>query len=107
MPNLAASVTVESRFIPAPDGLSLHVRCYEPAADSPQLPVLCLPGLTRNEADFTSLATYLAADRTVQTQIAVPREMHPHLWRGERAKRNIGHLQTRMTFVARREPAAS
>ena len=64
MPNLAASVTVESRFIPAPDGLSLHVRCYEPAADSPQLPVLCLPGLTRNEADFTSLATYLAADRT-------------------------------------------
>jgi SAM-dependent methyltransferase len=28
-------------------------------------------------------------------------------FRSERAARNIGHLQTRMTFVARREPAAN
>lgn len=64
MPDLAASVTVESRLIPAPDGLSLHVRCYEPAVDAPLLPVLCLPGLTRNEADFEPLAMHLAADRS-------------------------------------------
>ncbi len=63
MPDDAASVTVESRFVAAPDGLSLHVRCYEPAADAPHLPVLCLPGLTRNEADFEPLAMHLAADR--------------------------------------------
>jgi pimeloyl-ACP methyl ester carboxylesterase len=69
MQDRAASVTVESRFIAAPDGLSLHVRCYEPAADSPLWPVLCLPGLTRNEADFTPLAMYLAADRTCPRRV--------------------------------------
>ncbi len=69
MPDLAASVTVDSRFIAAADGLSLHVRCYEPAAASTYMPVLCLPGLTRNEADFTPLATYLATDRTFPRRV--------------------------------------
>ncbi len=69
MPDPAASVTVESRFVVAPDGLSLHVRCYEPAADAPYCPVLCLPGLTRNEADFRPLATHLAADRTYPRRV--------------------------------------
>jgi pimeloyl-ACP methyl ester carboxylesterase len=64
MPDPAASVTVDSRFIAAPDGLSLHVRCYEPAAEAPRLPLLCLPGLTRNEADFEPLAIHLTADRS-------------------------------------------
>lgn len=54
----------ESRFIPAPDGLSLHVRCYGAAMETPHLPVLCLPGLTRNEADFAPLARHLSADAT-------------------------------------------
>jgi pimeloyl-ACP methyl ester carboxylesterase len=69
MSDLAASVTVDSRFISAADGLSLHVRCYEPAAASSRMPVLCLPGLTRNEADFTPLATYLATDRTCPRRV--------------------------------------
>ena len=37
----------ESRFITAPDGLRLHVRDYGPR-NSDRLPVLCLPGLSRN-----------------------------------------------------------
>ena len=50
-----------SQFIIARDGLSLHVRRYGgPLA--PRLPVLCLPGLTRTEADFEALATGLAED---------------------------------------------
>ena len=64
MPDSAASAIVESRFIPAPDGLSLHVRCYEPVANTSRLPVVCLPGLTRTEADFAPLANHLAADPT-------------------------------------------
>lgn len=63
MSDSAASVSIESRFVAAPDGLSLHVRCYQPATEASHLPVLCLPGLTRNEADFEPLATHLAADR--------------------------------------------
>lgn len=41
------------------DGLKLHARIYgEPRADA--LPVICLPGLTRNAADFHDLALFLA-----------------------------------------------
>jgi pimeloyl-ACP methyl ester carboxylesterase len=50
-----------SQFIAARDGLSLHVRRYG-APLAPRLPVLCLPGLTRTEADFEALATGLAED---------------------------------------------
>jgi pimeloyl-ACP methyl ester carboxylesterase len=50
-----------SRFISAPDGLRLHVRVYgDPTAAA--LPVVCLPGLTRNSADFHALAAALAGD---------------------------------------------
>jgi pimeloyl-ACP methyl ester carboxylesterase len=62
MPVPSAAEIAESRFIAAPDGLSLHVRCYRAARDGPHLPVLCLPGLTRNEADFEALALHLATD---------------------------------------------
>ncbi|MFN3349182.1 alpha/beta fold hydrolase [Pseudorhodoplanes sp.] len=51
---------VVSRFFAAADGLSLHVRCYEPDTDAARLPLLCLPGLTRNEADFELLALHLS-----------------------------------------------
>ena len=62
MPDRSAAGSVQSRFIPAPDGLPLHVRCYGDAAAAPNLPVLCLPGLTRTEADFEPLALHLRAD---------------------------------------------
>ncbi len=42
-----------SIFIPALDGLRLHVREYRSAVG---IPVVCLPGLTRTTADFDVLA---------------------------------------------------
>lgn len=49
-----------SRFVTAPDGLRLHMRDYgSPLQQS--LPVVCLPGLSRNAADFGPLAAALAA----------------------------------------------
>lgn len=46
-------------FYDAPDGLRLHARIYgETVAD--RLPVVCLPGLTRNARDFHELALYLS-----------------------------------------------
>ena len=55
----ATSIQSESLFITAPDGLRLHVRAYG-ALDAPGLPVVCLPGLSRNTADFDALAAILA-----------------------------------------------
>ena len=52
---------VTSTFISAPDGLRLHARCYG-SRTAPGLPVVCLPGLARTEADFTTLAEALAGD---------------------------------------------
>ncbi|QXX73580.1 alpha/beta fold hydrolase [Methylovirgula sp. HY1] len=49
-----------SRFLSAPDGLQLHMRDYGAPFD-PGLPVVCLPGLSRNAADFGPLAAALAA----------------------------------------------
>lgn len=47
------------RFITVPDGLTLHVRIH--GDDNPGIPVVCLPGLTRNVLDFEDLARLLAA----------------------------------------------
>ena len=46
-------------FIPSPDGLKLHARCYGPN-NATTLPIVCLPGLTRTTADFEFLALSLA-----------------------------------------------
>lgn len=53
----------ESHFIGVADGLRLHCRDY--ANPSSRLPVLCLPGLTRNGRDFHELARHLSARRRV------------------------------------------
>jgi pimeloyl-ACP methyl ester carboxylesterase len=42
------------------DGLKLYLRDYAPAAGRQGLPVLCLPGLTRNSADFEGIAPRMA-----------------------------------------------
>ncbi len=47
----------------AADGLRLHARDYD--HDGPLLPVLCLPGLTRNARDFEDVAERLSAERRV------------------------------------------
>ena len=49
-----------SRFVSAPDGLRLHVRRYGERGRG--LPIVCLPGLTRNGSDFHDLATALTGD---------------------------------------------
>ena len=48
-----------SIFIPAPDGLRLHV-CEYGSSTLEALPVVCLPGLTRTTADFDVIAPALA-----------------------------------------------
>ena len=48
-------------FVSAGDGLRLYGRDYGPTG-AKTLPVVCLPGLTRNAADFHSLATAMAVD---------------------------------------------
>jgi pimeloyl-ACP methyl ester carboxylesterase len=48
-----------SVFVAASDGLKLHVREYG-TRTAPGLSVVCLPGFTRNEADFATLAPALA-----------------------------------------------
>jgi pimeloyl-ACP methyl ester carboxylesterase len=50
-----------SRFVSAPDGLRLHVRIYG-ARGRRGLPIVCLPGLTRNGSDFHEIARALTAD---------------------------------------------
>jgi pimeloyl-ACP methyl ester carboxylesterase len=55
------TVEASSVFVSAQDGLRLHVRTYGERTAA-RLPVMCLPGLTRTEADFEPLARALAGD---------------------------------------------
>lgn len=56
-----------SLFVTAPDGLRLHVRRYGERGRA--LPMVCLPGLTRNGADFHELATALTRDTAQPRQV--------------------------------------
>lgn len=49
------------------DGVRLHARVYDPATQAGEdaLPLLCIPGLTRNARDFDVLAPHLAQHRRV------------------------------------------
>ncbi|MEJ2377773.1 MAG: alpha/beta hydrolase [Pseudolabrys sp.] len=53
----------KSVFISAADGLRLHARVYGPRSAA-GVPVVCLPGLARTEADFAPLASALAGAPT-------------------------------------------
>jgi pimeloyl-ACP methyl ester carboxylesterase len=59
-PAMTHAATYLDWFVSAPDGLRLHLRDYGSPLD-PGLPVVCLPGLARNAADFAPLAEALAA----------------------------------------------
>lgn len=52
-----------SRFFPAPDGLQLHARDHAAlSGGETHLPVVCLPGLSRNARDFHQLALLISQD---------------------------------------------
>jgi len=53
-------------FYPSTDGLKLYCRIY-PAGQPGAVPVLCLPGLTRNSRDFAALARHLQPQHEVLT----------------------------------------
>jgi pimeloyl-ACP methyl ester carboxylesterase len=53
----------EGRYVEAADGLRLFCRDYAGPSGAP--PVLCLPGLTRNSRDFSSLAARISEKRRV------------------------------------------
>lgn len=58
----------EDRFWTSRDGVKLHFRDYAgpDSAEGPsRLPVVCLPGLTRNARDFELLAPHMARSRRV------------------------------------------
>jgi pimeloyl-ACP methyl ester carboxylesterase len=60
------NVNASDYFYDSADGLRLYCRIY-PAQRPGGLPVLCLPGLTRNSRDFAALAARLSAQREVMT----------------------------------------
>jgi pimeloyl-ACP methyl ester carboxylesterase len=53
----------EDRYYESVDGLRLYYRDY--AGPDDRVPVLCLPGLTRNSRDFAALAGWLSEERRV------------------------------------------
>lgn len=58
-------MSYQSLYWQSADGLRLHARDHRPSAEAPgstaKLPVICIPGLTRNSADFEELAQRLSA----------------------------------------------
>lgn len=60
----------EERFFTAPDGLRLHARIYG-AGIRDALPVVCLPGLTRNARDFHGLAMHLSREAARPRKVVV------------------------------------
>ena len=61
-------VSHDDRFYESSDGLSLHYLDYnraETEAQTNSVPVICLPGLTRNSRDFRAIAEHIAVGRRV------------------------------------------
>lgn len=59
-----SGTTWQDRYFASADGLRLYYRDY-PAGEPGRLPVLCLPGLTRNSRDFESIALHIRRTRRV------------------------------------------
>ncbi|WP_049733871.1 alpha/beta fold hydrolase [Rhizobium ecuadorense] len=61
----------QERFYTSSDGLTLYARDYRPGetATAGRLPVICLPGLTRNTRDFHPLALLLSRDMTAPRRV--------------------------------------
>lgn len=57
---MTQTIDITSTFFRSCDDLRLHVKDYEPHTPTRALPVICLPGLSRNARDFDRLAKFLA-----------------------------------------------
>ncbi|EJC73322.1 putative hydrolase or acyltransferase of alpha/beta superfamily [Rhizobium leguminosarum bv. trifolii WSM2012] len=70
MPDTYAS-GFQERFYTSLDGLTLYARDYRPdeTVTAGRLPVICLPGLTRNTRDFHRLALLLSQDTTAPRRV--------------------------------------
>jgi len=53
------------RYFQSGDGLRLHYRDYPASGEAGRVPVLCLPGLTRNCRDFETVAPRIGRSRRV------------------------------------------
>ena len=60
------NIDTSDYFYPSIDGLKLYCRIYPPQRPG-GMPVLCLPGLTRNSRDFVALARHLQPQHEVLT----------------------------------------
>ena len=60
------STSSHDYYYESSDGLRLYCKIY-PAGRASAVPVLCLPGLTRNSRDFVELAGHLSMQREVLT----------------------------------------
>lgn len=69
MREAAISQDFEDFYYDAADGLRLHARIYGQRT-AERLPVVCLPGLTRNVRDFHELALILSSGMTARQVIA-------------------------------------
>ncbi|WP_018898821.1 alpha/beta hydrolase [Rhizobium sp. 2MFCol3.1] len=65
------SQAFQDRTYVSSDGLTLHLRDYDlgPEAAEDRLPVICLPGLTRNSRDFHQLALILSRDSVASSRV--------------------------------------
>lgn len=70
MKGKALSVTADfsNFFYSSSDGLKLHARVYGDQ-NRDTLPIVCLPGLTRNARDFHELAIYLSTQAKTQRKV--------------------------------------
>ena len=59
------AATGAERYYSSADGLRLFYRDFAPLSAPARLPVLCLPGLTRNSRDFSHVAERIRRDRRV------------------------------------------
>ena len=67
-PDTGASDQFSDAFFTSKDGLRLHARVYS-VPNSKRLPVVCLPGLTRNARDFHALAIHLSQKAAIRRKV--------------------------------------
>jgi len=86
---IGAMSSYSDEYWQSADGLKLHYRDY--SGPEGAVPVVCLPGLTRNARDFANLAEHLSAERRV-----ICPEMRG---RGDSAYSKNSATYTPMTYV--------